>query len=110
MSATTSRQAPPSWLVDLLACPRCGQPLTVRQDLLTCANDHSYPTRPHLDLLPPGKRPPNEGPGDTAEMARRRAAWERRLDDEAGSGERAALEHYLDTIVPRVRPGAVVLD
>jgi len=94
----------------VLACPRCGLPLASRDGLLACDNGHTYPTRPHLDLLPPGKRPPNEGPGDTAEMARRRAAWERRLDGETGVGERAALERYLDTIVPRLRPGALVLD
>jgi len=100
----------PIWLLDLLACPLCGRSLAPVGDHLSCADEHTYPTRPYLDLLPPGKRPPNEGPGDTAEMARRRAAWERRLDDEAGSGERAALEHYLDTVAPRLVPGAVVLD
>ncbi len=101
----------PTWLLDLLACPLCGRPLTLNGDHLACGAGHTYPTRPHLDLLPLGKRPPNEGPGDTAEMARLRAEWERRLDgDAAASGERAALEHYLDTIAPRLRPGAVVLD
>ncbi len=105
------KRAFPTWLLDLLACPLCGQPLALNGDHLACDNGHAYPTRPRLDLLPPGKRPPNEGPGDTAEMARRRAEWERRLDGAAASsGERAALEHYLDTVAPRLRPGAVVLD
>ena len=110
MNASRYTLLSPSWLLDLLACPRCGQPLAPRDGLLACDNAHTYPTRPHLDLLPRGKRPPNEGPGDTAEMARRRAAWERRLDGDVLSGERAALEYYLDTVAPRLRPGAVVLD
>ena len=106
----------PPPVLDLLACPVCGGVLEARDEALVCApGGHAYPTRPHLDLLTPGKRPPNEGPGDTAEMARRRAAWERRLDSEGAgdatlSGERAALEHYLALILPRLRPGAVVLD
>ena len=101
----------PAWLLDLLACPLCGQPLTLNGDHLACGARHTYPTRPHLDLLPSGKRPPNEGPGDTAEMARLRVEWERRLDGAAAaSGERTALEHYLDTVAPRLRPSAVVLD
>ncbi len=105
------KRAFPAWLLDLLVCPLCGQPLALNGEHLACDNGHAYPTRPRLDLLPPGKRPPNEGPGDTAEMARRRAEWERRLDGAAASsGERAALEHYLDTVAPRLRPGAIVLD
>jgi len=107
----SAKRAFPTWLLDLLACPLCGQPLVLAGDHLVCDNRHTYPTRPRLDLLPPGKRPPNEGPGDTTEMARLRAEWERRLDgDAASSGERAALEHYLDTIAPRLYPGATVLD
>jgi len=108
--SVSSRDVPLAWLPDLLACPRCGRPLEPRGDLLSCDEGHTYPTRPHLDLLAPGKRPANEGPGDTADMVRRRAAWERRLQGEVGSGERVALERYLDTIAPWLRPDAVVLD
>lgn len=99
------------WLLDLLACPRCGAALGPRDDALACAGCAcTFPAWPHLDLLAPGKKPPNEGPGDTAEMARRRVAWERRLEGMPESGERRATDHYLALILAWLRPGAVVLD
>ena len=105
----TEAGALPAWLLRIVACPVCGAALVPAASGLSCVGcGRGYPARPHLDLLAPGKRPPNEGPGDTAEMARRRLAWERRAP--AGSGERVALERYLDAIVPRLRPSAVVLD
>lgn len=98
----------PPWLLDVLACPVCGKSLGLDGQRLACEGcGRAYPTRPHLDLLAPGKRPPNEGPGDSAEMVRRRLAWERRAPS---AGERAALERYLDAIRPRLASGAVVLD
>ncbi len=114
---TTSSQARktqrlPDWLLDFLACPKCGGGTLVPRDgALVCATcGQHYPTSPHLDLLAPGKRPPNEGPGDTAEMVGRRVAWERRIAGGASSGEREATERYLDAIVSRLRPGATVVD
>lgn len=98
----------PPWLLDVLACPVCGGSLIPSRDKLACEGcGRAYPTRPHLDLLAPGKRPPNEGPGDTSEMVRRRLAWERRAPS---AGERAAMERYLDAILLRLAPRAVVLD
>ena len=107
--ALLQRRAP--WLRDLLACPRCGGALAPRDEMLVCSTcTQSYPTHPHLDLLAPGKRPANEGPGDTAEMARRRLAWERRLERLPASGEREATARYLEVIAARLALGAVVLD
>jgi SAM-dependent methyltransferase len=60
-------------------------------------------------LLAAVRRPANEGPGDTAEMAQRRRAWEQRAM-RRDSGERAALQRYLDVIAPLVPAGATVLD
>jgi 23S rRNA (guanine745-N1)-methyltransferase len=95
-------------LIDLLACPACGATLQLRQGRLACHEcDATYSLHPHIDLLPRGKRPPNEGPGDTAEMARRRAAWERR---QASRGEYLATGLYLDLAMALIAPSATVLD
>ncbi len=100
----------PPALLDLLACPVCGAALSPLGTALSCQGcGRSYPTRPHLDLLADVRRPANEGPGDTAEMAQRRRAWERRAM-RRDAGERAALQRYLDAIVPLVPAGATVLD
>lgn len=77
---------------------------------MTCGGCwRSYPLRPHLDLLAPVRRPPNEGPGDTAAMAQRRRRWEERAL-RRDCGERLALERYLDSVAPHVRRDATVLD
>lgn len=95
-------------LIDLLACPACGATLQVRRGRLACREcDATYSLDPHIDLLPRGKRPPNEGPGDTAEMARRRAAWERR---QASRGEYLATGLYLDLVMAQIAQSATVLD
>lgn len=106
-----SLQGRAPWLFELLACPRCGGTLAPRDGALVCAAcTQPYSAHPHLDLLAPGKRPANEGPGDTAEMVRRRMAWERRLESRPASGEREATARYLEAIAARLRPGATVLD
>lgn len=109
-SGSPSAQALSPRLLTLLACPVCGAALASHDTLLVCTGcARRYPTRPYLDLLPSGKRPPNEGPGDTAEMARRRVSWERRMAH-AAPGEHAALERYVDAAVAGLRRDAVALD
>ena len=100
----------PPALLGLLACPVCGSALAPLGTALSCQGcGRLYPTRPHLDLLAAVRRPANEGPGDTAEMAQRRRAWEQRAM-RRDAGERDALQRYLDVIAPLVPAAGTVLD
>lgn len=108
----------PLWLETVLACPRChtAGSLRLTEREATCgACGQVCPTRPHLDLLLQGKRPPNEGPGDSAEMVKRRMIWERRValggeSDGVGEGDRAALTAYVEAIVAHLYADALVVD
>ncbi len=106
----------PSWVETMLACPRCYMVGSLRfvETSATCGVcGQTCPTRPHLDLLY-GKRPPNEGPGDSAEMVKRRMIWERRValgeNDGVGAGDRAALTAYVEAIAGHLHPDALVVD
>ena len=79
----------PDGAVALLACPVCGDPLTVVPDgsALRCPAGHSFDRarQGYLPLLPPGHRAPS---GDSAEMVADRVAF---LDAGHYAGLTAAL-------------------